>query len=72
MCDNTQPTPKPETEQCGDGKRIKEVTVVGWLAGVFAVSAGITLTNAPTWPVAFGLAAVAAMVTVICCYVVKK
>ena len=72
MSDNTQQTPKPETETYGDGERTKQVTVVGWLAGVFAVAAGITLINAPTWPAAFGIAAVAAMVTVICCYIVKK
>jgi Flp pilus assembly protein TadB len=72
MSDNTQEFQKPKPEPSGDGERTKQVTAVSWLAGIFAVVAGITLVNEPSWPVAFGLAAVAVMVTMVSGYILKK
>jgi hypothetical protein len=48
------------------------VTVVGWVAGLSAFFSGIALTQEPTWPVAFGIAAVAAMVTIVCCSILRR
>ena len=54
-----QPNPTPDPNQSGDAERTKQVTVLGWTAGVCAMFAFLALTNAPTWPVAFAVAAVA-------------
>ncbi len=59
MNDPNQPNPTPEPNKGGDAERTKQVTVFGWTAGVCAFFAGFTLINAPTWPVAFGIAAIA-------------
>jgi hypothetical protein len=72
MSDITQQSPTPEPNKRGDGEHTRQVKVAAWLAGVFAVVAAIGLANAPTWPVAFGIAALAAMVTVVCCSIAKK
>jgi hypothetical protein len=61
-----------DIEPDGDAERTKQIVVAGWTTGVFAVVAGITLVNVPTWPVAFGIATIATMLTVIFCYVLKK
>ena len=55
-----------ETKQAIDSERTKQVLATGWTAGVFAVVACATLLYEPTWPVAFGIAAVAAMVAIVC------
>ncbi len=59
MSDPNQQNPTPEPNKSGDAERTKQVTVFAWTAGVCALFAGITLVNAPTWPVAFGIAAIA-------------
>jgi dipeptide/tripeptide permease len=48
------------------------VTVAGWTAGLTAFFACLALGQAPTWPMAFGVAAVAAMVAVVCYFILKR
>ena len=70
MNESTAPTPKPGPDE--DGERTKQVTVVGWVAGLSAFFSVATLTQSPTWPVAFGIAAIAAMVAVVCHAILKR
>ncbi len=68
--------PEQTTEQNQDKQRdeerTKQVTVAGYTAGVSAFFAVGGLTLQPTWPVAFGVAALAAMVAVVCYFILKK
>ena len=57
---------------CTDSERTKQVSSVSWTTGIFVIFASITLINAPTWPVAFGVAALAVMVTIICGFMLKR
>ena len=59
MSDDSQSNPKTESASNRDAERTKQVTVLGWTAAFSVLFAGITLTNAPTWPVAFGVTAIA-------------
>jgi fatty acid desaturase len=59
MNDPNQQNPTPEPNKNNDSERTKQVTAFGWTAGVCALFAGFTLINAPTWPVAFAVAAIA-------------
>jgi hypothetical protein len=70
MSDSTQQTPTPEPNK--GSERTRQVRVVGWAAGVSAAFAVVTLSMQPTWPVAFGVAAVEAMVAVVCCCILNK
>jgi len=73
MNDQTQPLSSPaEPNQNRESERTNQVTVVGWSAGLTAFFCAYTVANAPIWPVAFGVAALAAMVTVICCYILRR
>jgi dipeptide/tripeptide permease len=72
MSDTTQQSPKTEAVQELDGERTKQVTVAGWTAGLTAFFACLALGQAPTWPMAFGVAAVAAMVAVVCYFILKR
>ena len=53
-------------------ERTKQTSIVGWTAGLSVFFAVIALANAPTWPVAIGVAALAMMVTIICCAILKR
>lgn len=73
MNDQTQPALSPaEPDQNRASERTHQVTVVGWTAGVTAFFCAVALANTPVWPVALGVAALAAMVTVICCYILRR
>jgi hypothetical protein len=72
MNDSTQQAATPEPNKGSEGERTKQVTVVGWVAGLSAFFSGIAFTQEPTWPVAFGIAAVAAMVTIVCCSILRR
>ena len=63
--DPTKLAPNPDSE------RTRQVTAAGYTAGVSAVVALVTLLYEPSWPVAFGVAAVAAMVAVVCFCMLK-
>jgi len=71
MNDTTEQSPKTESCQDLDTERTKQVTVAGWTAGMTAFFACGTLGVSSTWPVAFGIAALAAMVAVVCYFIVK-
>jgi len=65
----------PRTSNAGESggsERTKQVTVAGWTAGVAAVAALGTLSVAPDWPVAFGVAAISAMVAAACYFILKQ
>jgi hypothetical protein len=51
--------------------RADRMSTVGWTAGLSALFACCALGNSPTWPVAFGVAAVAFMVGVVCVAIMK-
>jgi dipeptide/tripeptide permease len=70
--DPAEQSPKAEPGQDLAGERTKQVTVAGWTVGLAALFMCIALSQSPTWPMAFGIAAVAAMVAVVCYYIVKK
>ena len=72
MNEAIQTTSIDETAKNEDAERTKQVTVVGWTAGISAVAAFSTLEMQPTWPVAFGVAAIAAMVGVTCYCILKR
>ena len=72
MSDSNQPAPPTDPKQDGDRERTKQLEVAGWTAGVTAVVALGTLTTAPTWPTAIGVTAVAAMVSVVCYFIVRR
>ncbi len=55
-----------------EGQRTEPVTVAGWTAGVSACVALTTLSASPTWPMAVGVMAVAAMVAAACYFILKK
>ncbi len=51
--------------------RADRMSTVGWTAGLSALFACVALGGSPTWPVAFGVAAVALMVAVVCIAIMK-
>ena len=59
MNEPNQQNPTPEPNKSGDAERTEQVRVFGWTAGVCAFFAAGALINAPTWPVAFGIAVIA-------------
>jgi dipeptide/tripeptide permease len=50
----------------------KAVVAAGWTAGLAALFLTGMLTANPAWPVAFGAAAIAAMVATVCYFMLKK
>lgn len=72
MNDNNQNTPKPESTQVDHVERTKQVTVAGWTAGMTAFFAVGAVTASPSWPAAIGVAAVSAMVAVVCYFILKR
>lgn len=65
-------SPVADPDRRTETERTQQVTVVGWTAGVSAFFALVALGQAPTWPVAFGVAAVMAMVALICHLILKR
>ena len=55
-----------------ESDRSKAVVAAGWTAGVTALVLTGALTTSPAWPVAFGAAAIAAMVATVCFFMLKK
>jgi len=72
MDETTPPKSTSDVKNPGDAERTKQVTVVGWTAGLSAFFAVGALASSPTWPVAIGIAAIAAMVAVICMAILKR
>jgi hypothetical protein len=72
MNETIQPKIASDPEQSPDSERTKQVTVAGWTAGVSAIAALGTLEFQPSWPVAFGVAAIAAMVGAVCFCMLRR
>jgi hypothetical protein len=72
MNDQTQPPPPTDPGKHTAVERTKQMSTVAWIAGTTSLFCGITLVNAPIWPVAFGVAALATMVTIISCYILRR
>jgi dipeptide/tripeptide permease len=53
-------------------ERTKQASIAGWTGGLSAFFAVGALATNPTWPVAVGVAAVAAMVAFICYGILKR
>jgi dipeptide/tripeptide permease len=70
--DTKEQSPTPEPGQSLAEERTKQVSVAGWTAGLTAFFACCTLAESPTWPMAFGVAAVAAMVAVVCYFILGR
>lgn len=64
--------PPAEPKNHGEEERTRQVRVAGWTVGVIAVASAMTLNNEPTWPVAFGVTAIAAATAVVCCCILKR
>jgi hypothetical protein len=66
---------KPSQKDAGENphsERSKQVSAAGWTASLATMFAVVALINQPTWPVAFGVATVAVMVTVVCGFMLKR
>jgi hypothetical protein len=72
MNDAASQPPKAEPIRDGDAERTKQVTVAGWTAGLSALFALGAVGTSPAWPTAFGVAAVSAMVAVVCYFILKR
>ena len=72
MNDTTPQPPTPDPLKGSDAERTKQVTVAGWTAGVSAVVAMMTVTHSTSWPEAFAIGAVAAMVTAACYFILRR
>ena len=53
-------------------ERTKQAGIAGWTGGLSAFFAAGALATNPTWPMAAGVAAVSAMVAVICHGILKR
>lgn len=72
MNGSTQQSPMPEPAKGNDAERTKQVKVVGWTAGVSAFFAMLAIDSSPSWPVAVAVFGVAAMVSAICYFILKR
>ena len=72
MNDTTGKTPPTEVDMGLAEERTKQTGVAGWTAGMTALFARITLDQSPTWPVAFGVTAVVAMVAAVCYFILQR
>ena len=52
-------------------KRAK-VTAAGWLAGIAMLGALAAVNQSPVWPTAFGAIGIAAMVAVVCYFILRQ
>jgi len=71
MNDPNQPASPTNAAQVLAETRANRMSTVGWTAGLSALFACVALGGSPTWPVAFGVAAVALMVAVVCVAILK-
>ncbi|HTH46263.1 MAG TPA: hypothetical protein VMB21_02005 [Candidatus Limnocylindria bacterium] len=63
----------PSTTQAEvETERTKQVSTAGWTAGTTAFFGFLAVNQSPAWPTAFGVAAVSAMVAVVCLRMLKR
>ena len=67
---NQQASPVDAAQSLAE-ERTNRMSTVGWTAGLSAFFACAALGSSPTWPMAFGVAAVALMVAVVCVAIMK-
>ena len=72
MNEAPQPFSTLDSNKPLETERTKQVTVAGWTAGLSAFFALGALASSPTWPVAMGVAAVSAMVAVVCFSILNR
>jgi hypothetical protein len=72
MNDKLPPVPYAQPDVDRDTERMKQVTVAGWTTGLSAFFALGALATSPSWPVAFGVAAVSAMVGTACYFMLRR
>ena len=72
MNEPPQLSPPTGPDKNAAAERTKQVTVAGWTAGVTGFFALGSLAGSPSWPVAFGVAAVMAMVAGVCHFILKR
>ena len=72
MNETTQPSASDKETKNAEGERTKQIKVAGWTAGVSAFFAVSALVAGPTWPVAIGVAAIAAMITTVCYFILRS
>ena len=72
MNENPPNTPGQQAEIEVARERTKQLSIAGWTAGLSAFFAVGALSANPTWPVAAGVAAVAAMVAVVCLSILRR
>ena len=72
MNETTQPSLPTDTKSNDETERTKQVTVAGYTAGVSAFFALCAIASSPSWPVAVGVSAVAAMVAIVCFFILKR
>ena len=65
--DNSTDNPEQKREE----ERTKQVQAAGWVAGLSALFAVGALISQPSWPVACGVMALAAMVAIVCFFMLK-
>ena len=66
----TSAASQPEVELARE--RTRQALIAGWTGGLSVFFAAIALGTAPTWPVAMGVTALAAMVAVICYAILRR
>lgn len=68
------PEPSPDLNQSSNAneERTKQVTVAGYTAGTSVFFLALVIGSEPTWPAAFAVAALAAMVAVVCYHILKR
>jgi len=71
MNDPNQPASSTDASKDLAKTRADRMSTVGWTAGMSALFACVALGGSPTWPVAFGVSAVALMVGVVCVAIMK-
>jgi hypothetical protein len=72
MSETPQKDPARQAEVELARERTNQVTTAGWTAGVSAFFAVGAMAAKPTWPVAVGICAVAAMVAVVCHGILRR
>lgn len=72
MSDTSNPLPVTTPEVLLARERTKQASIAGWTGGITAFFAVGALASTPTWPVAMGVAALAAMVAWICSAILRR
>ncbi len=64
--------PEPSQNKAAETGHATQVTVAGWTAGTSVFFLAILMGTADSWPTAFGVTALAAMVAFVCYFILKS